>query len=154
MNLAEEILVKWYLGELGGYALFMQLGSGSPPEAAAKWLALSRVEQAVASGVAAALLKRKVRVPVPENLEARARSRCAKVVGKSWIETMQWFRTVAADALRRMKADANRLPADLATVGELVVRHEEALLAFADLELAGRASEALIPIEKFLGIAN
>jgi hypothetical protein len=150
MSAADDILIKWYLGELGGHALFAQLEKVAAPDPASKWAALCRVEQRVASGLAAALLARQVGIPVPQNVESVARARCAKVAGKSWIETMQWFHAIAADALQRMQADADRLPTDLAEAGKLVVRHERALLAFAELELAGKGSQALEPIEAFL----
>jgi hypothetical protein len=150
MTADSDILTKWYVGELGGHALFLQLVVDATPQAASKWAALGRVEQGVAFALADALEKRRICVPVAQNLESRARTRCAAVTGKSWIETMHWFRTIAADALQRMTADALVLSPDLASVGDLMVRHERALLSFAELELAGRGSESLVIIEEFL----
>jgi hypothetical protein len=42
------------------------------------------------------------------------------------------------------------LPPDLVAVGDLIVRHEVALLSFAERELRGGGGDSLAPIRQFL----
>jgi hypothetical protein len=46
--------------------------------------------------------------------------------------------------------EAACLPPELGTVRSIVVRHEVALVAFAELELAGEVAVSMCPIEAFL----
>jgi hypothetical protein len=73
MTAAEDILARWYLGELGGQFLFAQLEKEATPDVASKWAELSLLEQWVASILASILLKRGIDIPVPELLDARGR---------------------------------------------------------------------------------
>ena len=148
----DEILSGWYAGEVGGNALFSNLARGAVGERRAKWRALASVEAQVAVALAAAMHARRIPVPVPpaESVDERARQRCAAIAGSSWLETMQWLHDLAAAALVDMSSAAARLPAPLAGIGDLVVRHEVALVAFADLELSGRSGGSLQPIASFL----
>jgi hypothetical protein len=50
------------------------------------------------------------------------------------------------------EADAARLPAELIATGDLVVAHERALVEFAELEIAGRGTESLRPVQEFLSL--
>jgi hypothetical protein len=63
---------------------------------------------------------------------------------------MQWLRVIANKALQEMQADAKQLPPDLVATGDLVVRHEAALLSFAELEIQGGSANSLLPIHRFL----
>jgi hypothetical protein len=113
------------------------------PEAAGKWLALAQLEARVASRLAETLSERGQPIPMPNDVARRARERCEVVAGKSWAETMQWLRALAGDALQRMRTEADQLPEPLDAIGDLVVRHEAALLEFADMELAGNGMQSL-----------
>jgi hypothetical protein len=144
------ILNGWYLGELGGAALFGQLARLSDTETAPKWSALERVERRVAGRLAEILEARGVAVPHGDRVDERARERVAAIHGRGWPETMRWLRSIAAEALEEMRAEAERLPADLTDIGALVLRHEEALIAFAERELAGDGAHSLQPIDAFL----
>jgi hypothetical protein len=150
MRHVDAVLTEWYAGEVGGKALFRALAQAGGPDAAAKWLALAAVEDAVASTLSAALTARRIPLPSLVNVDTRARQRCESVAGQSWPQTMQWLRRIAADALVHMQSDAALLPAELEGLGRMVVRHEMALVSFAELELAGDP-QSLEPIEAFLG---
>ncbi len=145
------ILTGWYAGEVGGEALFTAQAAAAPPDAARKWLALARVEAAVAARLAAVMAERRIPIPDIENAAVRARQRCEATAGKSWPEVMQWLHRLAAAALEEMQADAAALPVELEPVAKLVVEHETALVAFAERELAGDAAASLRPVETFLG---
>jgi hypothetical protein len=147
----DAVLTAWYVGEVGGEALFSALAKWGAPEVARKWLALAEVEAAVASRLEAVLASRHLPIPRIDDAERRAQKRCEAVAGASWEHTMRWLLTLADNALTRMKVEAERLPAELATIGSLVVRHEIALVTFAELELAGNEVHALRSIETFLG---
>lgn len=147
----DAILKAWYAGEVGGEALFSTLAKRAPPEAARKWLALAAVEAAVASRLAAVLASRHVPIPLIEHAQQRAQQRCDAIAGEPWPQTMRWLYGIAAAALHKMRAAAAELPAELEAIGDLVVRHEAALVAFAERELAGDEAHSLQPIEAFLG---
>ena len=146
----DEILTGWYAGEIGGGALFSRLATRAEPAIARKWRSLARVESAVAARLAAVLESRQIPVPKVANAGSRALQRSDAVAGKSWTETMHWLQSLAAAALREMQADAAALPEELAATGSMVVSHEEALLAFAQAELAGAGEHSLQPLEAFL----
>jgi hypothetical protein len=151
MREVDAILTGWYSGEVGGNALFSTLAGEWSVAAADKWRALAAVEATVASSLATVLRAQGIPLPVDAGVEERARRRCDAIAGKSWPETMHWLHHIAEVALEKMRADAGRLPPELSTVGDLVVRHEIALLDFAALELAGRPAESLPRLEAFLG---
>jgi hypothetical protein len=151
MHEADAIVTDWYAGEVGGRALFSELARRAAPHAARKWLALARVEELVAARLASALAARQVPIPALEDPDHRARQRCQAVAGKSWPQTMRWLQLIVVAALHEMRIEAAGLPPALEDLGTLVVRHETALLEFAELELAGDATNSLRPIEAFLG---
>jgi hypothetical protein len=146
----EAILTEWYVGEQGGRALFDTLAHRGSGEAARKWHALAAVEDAVAQSLSGALRARHIPLPPIEHVGARAEQRCDAIAGRNWPETMQWLHDIADRALQKMQAQAAQLPTELATVGAMVVRHEIALVEFAELELAERSTESLRPIDAFL----
>jgi len=93
------ILTGWYAGEVGGEALFTAQAATAPPDAARKWLALARVEAAVAARLATVMAERRIPIPDIENAAVRARQRCEATAGRSWPEVMQWLHRLAAAAL-------------------------------------------------------
>jgi hypothetical protein len=147
---AHAVLQSWYVGEVGGEALFWGLAQRAQPERARKWLALAQVEARVGRYLAETLLLRRHTLPSCDTQPARARERCDAVAGKSWPELMQWLEIIACDALVEMRADAALLPEDLRETGDYVLAHEQALIDFARLELAGHGGASLRPIETFL----
>jgi hypothetical protein len=151
MRNAAAILTGWYAGEVGGEALFNAQAARSSPDAARKWLALARVEAALASKLAVVMAERRIPIPAIEDAAGRAQQRCEATAGKSWPEIMQWLHRLAAAALEQMQADAATLPVELDAIGKLVVDHEMALVAFAQRELKGDAAKSLQPIDAFLG---
>jgi hypothetical protein len=153
MHDIKVILTGWYAGEVGGEALFAQLARRAEPEQARKWTSLAQVEARVAARLAAAMAQLRLPIPTLEYADRRAAERCQAVADKTWMETMQWLQALVDSALRRMRADAAGLPETLAAIGVLVVRHEAALLEFAELELAGQGAGSLGPIEAFLDAA-
>jgi hypothetical protein len=149
MRHVDAVLTEWYAGEVGGKALFVALAQAGGPNVAGKWLALAAVENAVAATLSAALTARRIPFPRLDHVDARARQRCESVAGQSWPQTMQWLRRIANDALGHMRRDAAVLPPELESLGRMVVRHELALVSFAELELAGHP-QSLEPIDAFL----
>jgi hypothetical protein len=143
MPQVDAIIYRWYAGELGGEALFTELARRATPDEAHKWLALAQLEARVASRLTELLSARGLPMRTPDEVARRARERCNALAGKSWSETMQWLRTLAGDALQRMRAEAGQLPQSLAAMGELMLRHEMALMDFAQLELAGDGAQSL-----------
>jgi len=151
---ADAVLKCWYEGEVGGEALFWGLAEAAEPELARKWLSLAEVESRVARMLAGVIASRSQPIPecADDLVRERARARRDAVSGKSWLELMQWLKLIAASALAEMRADAARLPAELSAAGRLVVAHEQALVDFADLEIAGRGAESLRPVTEFLSL--
>jgi hypothetical protein len=147
---ADAVLEDWYAGEVGGEALFWGLAERSEPDLARKWLALAAVESRVAKHLAHVMASRNLAIPECRDAPARARARCDAVAGNSWAELMQWLKELAAEALSEMRADAARLPAGLSATGDLVVLHEQALVDFAELEIAGGGVDSLRPVREFL----
>ena len=72
----------------------------------------------------------------------------------NWTEAMRWLEMIAPDARKDMSRDAAALPAELAPLGELVVRHETVLVEFARLERAGEHAAALAPANEFRACAR
>jgi hypothetical protein len=145
-----DVLVKWYLGEVGGHALFTQLAVSANSDVADKWTTLAKVEELVRTRLSRVLTARGVTVPQAADVQVRAQERCAAIVRRTWIETMQWLRVIADKALQEMQADAKQLPPDLVATGDMVVRHEAALLSFAEIEMQGGNANSLFPIHRFL----
>ncbi len=150
MPAAADILLKWYVGENNGHALFADLAFKAGPAEAHKWRRLGDVENVVAARLHNVLAAEGIAPPVLEGLIEFAAARTAPIAGKPWDEIMRWFEHIAARALRVMEAEAAFLPPRLAAIGELVLAHERALVAFAARELAEESGPSLEPIETFL----
>jgi hypothetical protein len=155
MRDAAAVVEYWYVGEIGGEAMFWILAQNAEPDHARKWLALAQVESQVAGWLAGVIASRNHRdLPDCSATLACARARCDEVAGRSWPELMQWLEAIAADALIEMQSDAARLPAELIATGDLVVAHERALVEFAELEIAGRGTESLRPLREFIALVS
>jgi len=150
MLAAADILLKWYVGENNGQALFADLAFKAGPAEAYKWRRLGAVENLVAARLRAALAAEGTSPPVLEGLIQFAAARTAAIAGKPWHEIMRWLEHIAAKALRDMEAEAARLPERLFATAALVLAHERALVAFAARELAEESGPSLEPIESFL----
>lgn len=150
MRDADAVLEDWYVGEMGGEALFWGLAERAEPDQARKWLALAEIESLLARRLAAILLARDR--PIPECLDASAKAsvRWDAVAGKTWPEQMRWLREIAAAALSQMQIDAAHLPVSLGATCELVLAHEIALMDFAQAEIDGRAQDSLRPVRELL----
>lgn len=150
MRDADAVLEAWYVGEVGGEALFWGLAERAEPALGRKWLALAEIESRVARRLGATLLARDRAIPECRDAPARARARCEAVAGKSWAELMRWLKDHAADVLSEMRTDAARLPVELSAIGAMVVAHEQALVDFAAMEIDGRGEDSLRPVREFL----
>jgi len=150
MQGAADILLKWYVGENNGQALFADLARTAGPAQAHKWLRLRAVEMLVAARLAPVLAAEGIALPRLDGLSERAAARTAAIAGRPWHEIMHWFEQIAAKALHEMETEAGCLPARLAGTAQLVLAHERALVAFAAHELGGSSARSLEPIESFL----
>ena len=144
------VLADWYDGEIGGEALFWRLAERGAADVASKWLALAAIEGHVASQLLAAILSHDFPVPDTDGTLADARERADRVAAGDWQAAMRWLRTIAAEALAEMRLEAAQLPDDLAALGALVVRHQQVLAEFAELELAARSAASLEPVNALL----
>lgn len=152
MQQANDIVFEWYLGEIGGRALFSTLAKAASPDEAAKWHMLAEVEAVMGARLWQALSARGAHPPeqVEADVRARAQARCQVIAGATWLQTMEWLRTLVIRALQRMQDQARELPPELAPIGDLIVRHEVALLAFAERELRKEGNDPLAPIRQFI----
>jgi hypothetical protein len=150
MRDTSTVLADWYDGEIGGEALFWRLAEQGSPAAAPKWLALAAIEGHVAARLLTAIGNCGFAVPDTAATLAGARERADAVAAGNWRQSMEWLRSIALEALAEMSVEARQLPTDLAALGALVVRHEQVLVEFAELELAGRGSVSLRPVDALL----
>src|SRR5450432_3254094 len=146
----DAVLCEWYSGEVGGEALFWQFAERAEAAEARKWLLLAEVEALVGARLRDAILARGRDVPSGASGLEWARRVAGRPAATGWPEAMRWLETIARDALKAMTRDAAGLPAELAPLGALVVRHETMLVEFARLERAGEQAAALVQVTGFL----
>lgn len=146
MTGVDAVLSSWYEGEIGGEALFKRLAGLAEPAEGRKWRILAELESSVASHLAHVLSAGSVALTAPEDTARRAVERHSAIAALPWVEKMQWLRDIAGEALRELQSDAKCLPPPLAATSAMVLRHESALLEFAELELAGQGDLSLQPI--------
>ena len=146
----DEVLCEWYSGEVGGEALFWQFAEKAEAAEARKWLLLAEVEALVGARLRDAIIARGRDAPSGATGLEWARRVAGTPAATSWTEAMRWLETIARDARKDMLRDAAALPAELAPLGALVVRHETVLVEFARLERAGEQAAALAQVTGFL----
>lgn len=147
---AATVLGEWYTGEVGGEALFWRLAELAEPIAARKWLALAAVEARVGERLLQVLLAHELPVPPTSVSLEWAESRAQANAPRLWRDQMGWVEALASEALGSMRREAATLAPSFASIGALVVRHEELLVEFARRELRGDGADSLALVDEFL----
>lgn len=149
-------LLEWYRDEILGEALFLELADAARDdrEHAAKWRMLANLERCVQERLAAALTKRGVPLPDPEEDWQRGQAFAKPLLGIPWTELMPLLLPEGVKSHRAMQAAATSMPSDLSTLAQFVVAHEQALIDFMTSEIGGKGNESLEPVTKIIAEAQ
>jgi cytochrome P450 len=147
----EQYLTDAHQGEVLGEAFFALLAEREvEAEAAAKWRVLEHLERHVKLRLRAELERRGF--PTEEDLAKAEQGRQA-AVGLGPFPSgsdSRGFRDALQGFVDGFRAARDAAPADLKQIAGFVLGHEEALLAFAEREVAGEGEKSTQPVEEFL----
>jgi hypothetical protein len=65
------------------------------------------------------------------------------IKGKTWDEIMLFIRDAVKPAVEHYKDLANNLPAKYTHIGEGMVKHEQSIIDFVELEIAGKSDQSI-----------
>ena len=150
-----EELLEWHREEVSAQAMFEELALASEDaERAHKWRALARLEAHVADRLRAALAKRGVAVPSPDDDRARRVQAGNPYLKLSWREAMEDMRPWIARYVCEFEAAESRMPADLLPLARFVTAHERALLDFVTRELHRGGYDSLAAVQQMFDTAQ
>lgn len=144
------ILASWYLGELGGEAMFLAMASRSP-DRARKWEVLAALERETGRRIRTALATSQAPL-LTESAGDAAEARIGELSDRPWTDQMCWLRGIADEALEEMTREATSFPSEMRQLVEFVLAHEQALAEFATRELAGDEDDSLGAVHRLLEV--
>ena len=146
-----QYLIDAYQGEVLGEALFA-LRAELEPEAAAeaKWRVLERLERFVKARLRPELERRGLSTAEDPAKVEEGRKAAVGVASLPPETAASALRDAIGRFVAEVAAAREAAPADLSGIASLVLGHEQALLEFAERELAGDGEKSVEPVEAFL----
>ncbi len=147
----ETYLSDAYQGEVFGEAFFALLAErADDSDQAAKWRLLEHLERHVKGRLRQELERRGL--PRDESramVEEGRKAACGVGAFPSGVDARA-FRDTMRGVVEQYRASRDAAPSDLKEIAEFVLGHEQALLAFAEREVAGEGAKSTQPVEEFL----
>ena len=137
-------MTELYQGEIFGEVLFDQMLSFfDNPEHKAKISILLQLETETKARLRPAMLE--LGLDISENSESRkmALGMVASMEGKTWPVIMGIIQEAVTPAIARYKEIADSAPADYRELTSYMLSHEQSMLEFAKLELAGESAASI-----------
>ena len=152
---ADLYLTDAYQGEVFGEAFFALLAErAEDPDDAAKWRVLEHLERHVKARLRLELQRRGLpRDESPAMVEEGRKAACGVGAFPSAAEARA-FRDSMRGVVERYRVSREAAPEELKEIAGFVLGHEEALLAFAEREVAGEGAKSTRPVEEFLARAG
>ena len=147
----ETYLRDAYQGEVFGEAFFALLAErADDADQAAKWRLLEHLERHVKGRLRQELERRGLpRDESPAMVEEGRKAACGAGAFPSGVDARA-FRDTMRGVVEQYRASRDAAPKDLKEIAEFVLGHEQALLAFAEREVAGEGAKSTQPVEEFL----
>ncbi len=147
----ETYLSDAYQGEVFGEAFFALLAErADDSDQAAKWRLLEHLERHVKGRLRQELERRGLpRDESPAMVEEGRKAACGAGAFPSGVDARA-FRDTMRGVVEQYRASRDAAPKDLKEIAEFVLGHEQALLEFAERELAGEGAKSTQPVEEFL----
>lgn len=140
-----------YQGEVLGEAFFALLAERESDDAeSAKWRVLEHLERHVKQRLRSELETRGLPAQEDPARVAEGRKMAAGLGALPRAERMKALRDLLPAYVERYRAADEAAPAELRELTGFVLGHEEALLAFAEREVAGEGAKSTHPVEAFL----
>ncbi len=148
---ADRYLNDAYQGEVFGEAFFSLLAARcEDADQATKWHLLEHLERHVKVRLRPELERRGLSSDEsPASVEAGRKAACGVGAFPSAADA-QAFRDSMQAVVARYRADRDAAPPDLKEIADFVLGHEEALLEYAEREVAGEDSKSTEPVRQFL----
>lgn len=126
--------------QIGATVASAQAATAQTAEEREKWGVLAALEQATARRIRAAL-----DVPATDgdgsaDITGEVAEHLATIRSRCWMENMTMMLKPFQEAVEHVRSVAAALPVELAPLGNWIVRHEEAWVAFVLAEAAGHAN--------------
>ena len=148
---AARYLTDAYQGEVLGEAFFALLAERErDAEPAAKWRLLERLERHVKGRLRVELTRRDIDATEDRARVDQGRAGAAVLGALPWQERMTAFRDALRGFVADFEASAEAAPVDLKEIAGFVLQHEQALLSFAERELAGEGAASCESVTVFL----
>jgi tryptophan 2,3-dioxygenase len=137
-------LVELYQGELLGEVVFEQLlGFFTEPEQQAKLGALLQLETETKARLRPALVELGLPLTEQNNSRQQGLDLANALQHSTWEQAMAVIRDAVAPFVDHYRQIAASAPSQYAELAESMVLHEQALLDFAELELAGERDNSI-----------
>ena len=148
---AAQYLTDAYHGEVMGEAFFALLAERErEAEPAAKWRLLERLERHVKCRLRGELERRDIDASEDRARVDEGRAGAAALGALPWQERLGAFQKAVRGFVAGFEIAAEAAPQELNELASFVLRHEQALAAFAERELAGEGATSCEPISKLL----
>ena len=148
---ARIYLTDAYQGEVLGEAFFALLAEREPDaEPAAKWRLMERLERHVKGRLLGELERRGFDTDESRAKVDEGRAAAASLGALPWPQRLGAFANVVKGFVGEFEAAAAAAPDDLKEVADFVLRHERALLFFAEREVAGEGATSCDAVSAFL----
>ncbi len=152
---AARYLTDAYQGEVLGEAFFALLAEREPEDPpAAKWRLLERLERHVKGRLRGELERRGIDATEDRAKVDEGRAGAAILGAMPWEERLGAFQKAVRSFVAEFEAAAKAAPADLNEITEFVLEHEQALLSFAERELAGEGATSCEAVSAFLAATH
>lgn len=138
-------LCRWYAGEKGGDAFFTAMAGSAESDAARdKWHLLAELERATAARLLAELTARDMPPPDFGERVANAVNRARALHDVSWNAQMIEMKPRLERFVAEIRVARDQAPPDGSAIANDYLAHEQALLDFVDLEIAGRSGTPVV----------
>ena len=148
---AKRYLTDAYQGEVIGEAFFALLAEREvEAEAEAKWRVLEHLERHVKARLRAELERRGLPSDEDPGKAEEGRKAAAGLGRFGSGAPARAFRDALQGFVDDFRASRDAAPVELKGIADFVLGHEEALLAFAERQVAGEGEKSTQPVEEFL----
>ena len=139
-NKESQGLIEYYQGEIFGEILFDEMLSFfDEPDHHYKIAVLLQLETETKARLRPPMVECGFDIREQEASRTAAMEMVAALKGKSWDEIMLIIRDIVKPAVEHYKTLAQNLPDSYSKVGEGMVKHEQSIIDFIELEIAGKS---------------
>ena len=139
-----QAIIEFYQGEIFGEILFNEMLSFfDEPDHLYKISVLLQLETETKARLRPTMVECGFDLREQEASRTAAMDMLAALKGKSWDEIMLIIRDIVKPAVEHYKTLAQNLPEPYSKIGAGMVKHEQSIIDFVELEIAGKSEQSI-----------